>query len=82
LLGGALGFAFLKIGGRPLPTIIGNFLKYSITPKIYIWGKKETPIKVIRKEKKKEEKEEELPLKIAENSQLKKLKTQIETKTK
>jgi hypothetical protein len=82
--GGAMAFAFLKIGGRPLSTIIGNFLRFNLTPKMYIWRKKEAPITVFKKEVKKkiEEKEEELPLKIAEKSQLKKLRTQIETKTK
>ncbi|MCD6402411.1 PrgI family protein [bacterium] len=83
VLGGiAAAFAFLKIGGRPFPTILGNFLKYSFGPKMYIWKKKEVPIKMIEKEKIEEEKKEELPLKIAEKSQLKKLRTQIETKTK
>ncbi len=82
--GGALAFAFLKIGGRPLSTIIANFLRFNLTPKMYIWQKKETQVTVFKKETKKrvEEKEEELPLKIAEKSRLKKLRTQIETKTK
>jgi hypothetical protein len=81
--GGAMALAFLKIGGRGLPTILGNFLKFNLSPKIFIWRKIETPIKVFKKEKvKKEEAEEELPLKIAERSQLKKLRTQIETQTK
>jgi hypothetical protein len=81
--GGAMALAFLKIGGRSLPTILGNFLKFSISPKIFIWRKVEAPIKVFKKEKiKKEEAEEELPLKIAERSQLKKIRTKIETQTK
>lgn len=81
--GGAIALAFLKIGGRSLPIIFGNFLKFSVSPRMYIWKKTGAPIKVFRKEKiKKEEVEEELPLKIAEKSQLKKLRTQIETKTK
>jgi len=79
----AISLAFLQIGGRPLLTIIGNFLRFKLTPKIYIWGKKELPITIFKKEEiKKEEKVEELPLKIAEKSRLKKIKTQIETKTK
>lgn len=87
LVGGALAFAFLKIGGRSLFTIIGNFLRFNLTPKIYIWRKKEQPITVYKKEKKPSsakatEGEEELPLKIAEKSQLKKLRNKIETKTK
>jgi hypothetical protein len=84
LLGvGAIILAFLRIGGRPLPTILGNFLKFSISPKMFIWKKTEAPIMVFKKEEiKKEEAEEELPLKIAEKSQLKKLRTKIEIKTK
>lgn len=81
--GGAIALAFLKIGGRSLPTILGNFLKFSISPKMFIWRKVEVPIKIFKKEKiKKEKVEEELPLKIAEKSQLKKLRTKIETQTK
>ena len=79
----AISLAFLQIGGRSLPTIIGNFLRFNLTPKIYIWRKKELPVTILKKEEfKKEEKVEELPLKIAEKSQLKKIKTEIETKTK
>ena len=80
--GGAITLAFLKIGGRSLPAILGNFLKFSLSPKIFIWRKIEAPIKVFKKEKVKKETEEELPLKIAERSQLKKIRTQIETQTK
>ena len=80
-----LAFAFLKIGGRSLPIIIANFLKFKIAPKMYIWKKKEqATIQVYKKAvKKKMEKEDEdtLPLKIAENSQLKKLRTKIETRS-
>jgi hypothetical protein len=80
---GAIALAFLKIGGRSLPAILGNFLKFSLSPKIFIWRKIEAPITVFKKEKiKKEEVEEELPLKIAERSQLKKIRTKIETQTK
>jgi len=79
---GALGFAFFKIGGRSLSTILRNFLRFNLSPKIYIWRKKEALIKVFKKEVKKEEKDGELPLKIAEKSQLKKIKTKIETKTR
>jgi hypothetical protein len=81
--GGALAFAFLQIGGRSLPTVLSNFLRFNLTPKMYIWKKTEAKIEIIKKEvKKKEETEEELPLKINEKSQLKKIKTRIETKTK
>jgi hypothetical protein len=90
ILGGAgAALAFLKIGGMSLPSILANFFKFSITPKIYIWKKREQPgIRIYKREEKTssakttEGKEEELPLKIAEKSRLKRLHTQIETKTK
>jgi len=80
----AIGLAFLQIGGRSLPTILGNFLRFNLSPKIYLWRKKEVPITEFKKPSGAEvmESAEELPLKIAEKSQLKKIKTQIETKTK
>ena len=84
---GAVAFAFLKIGGRSLPVIIANFLTYSLTPKMYIWRKKEQAMTKVYKKgkmpssaKAKEDKDEGLPLKIAEKSRLKKLHTKIETK--
>ena len=82
--GGSAALAFLKIGGRDLPTILANFLKFNLSPKIYLWGKRKTSVKVFKKElvKKREKNKEELPLKIAGKSRLKKLSTQIETKTK
>lgn len=83
VFGVALSFAFLQIGGRSLPTILLNALRFKLGPKTYLWKKGEVPVEIFKKEIKKEEEiEEELPLKIAEKSQLKKIKTAIETKTK
>jgi len=87
LVGGAAALAFLKIGGRSLPVILANFLKFTASPKIYLWRKKEEAIEIYKKGGKPTQtsttaEEEGLPLKIAEKSQLKKLHTQIETKTK
>jgi len=74
--------AFGKMGGRSLPLMIGNFLKFSLMPKRYLWKTKEMPPKIIMRkaEPKKEEKIEEIPLKIGEKSQLKKLSIKIETR--
>jgi len=86
--GGAAALAFLKIGGRSLVTVFGNFLKFSASTRIFIWKKGETPIMIFKKVgppaggEKEEEAKDELPLKIAGKSQLKKLRTQIEIKTK
>jgi len=77
---GGFGFAlaFLRIGGRTLPEILTNFLKFSLSPKIFTWMKKGEPVVFQKMEIKKEK--EELPLKIAEKSQLKKLKLKVDTK--
>lgn len=83
ILGIGAALAFLKIGGRGLPTILANFLRFRLGSKFYIWQRKEALITISKRlEIKKEVKEGELPLKIAEASQLKKIKTEIETKTK
>ncbi|MBI4101373.1 MAG: PrgI family protein [Candidatus Nealsonbacteria bacterium] len=78
IVGAAL--AFLKIGGRGLPTIVANFFRFFISPKMYIWKKTEKPIEVIKREVKKEGLAE-TPLRVAGPSQLKKLSVQVETKT-
>lgn len=71
--------AFLKIGGRGLPTIIMNFFHFSISPKMYIWKKTDKPVEVLKKEIKKTGVPETI-LKVAGESQLKKLSTRVETK--
>lgn len=85
IFGFGLALAFLKIGGRPLPTILVNFLKFFLSQKLYLWQKGEFKVGVFKKEEKLkivEKKTEELPLKIARDSQLKKLRTEVEIKTK
>ena len=37
-------FAFVNIGGRSFPTILMNFLHFSVGPKTYIWKKGEAPL--------------------------------------
>lgn len=87
-MGIATSLAFLKIGGRGLPIVLVNFLRFTVGSKIYIWKRKEAPIIFFKKPVAVFQKEEiktegrELLLKITEKSQLKKIKTEIETKTK
>jgi hypothetical protein len=83
LIGGALAFAFLKIGGRSLPTILQNFFSFLFSSKIYLWKRKAAPSPIIKKEEPKLKRAEEVPTpKIAGKSRLKNLSTQIELKTK
>jgi len=77
----AAAFAFVKIEGRPLQTVLSNLVFFLLQPKLYLWRKKEIifAFKEPKIEKPKlSEQKEELPLKIAEKSRLKKLRTQIE----
>lgn len=77
----AFALAFLKIEGRTLPIVLVNFFKFNISPKIYLWKRKQVLLRTIKKKLKKEEEiEEGLPLKIAEKSKLKKLSTKVETR--
>ena len=80
--GGSLALAFLQVQGRSLPIVLSNLLRFNLAPKMYLWKKSQIPIKVLKKETVTQpEKEQKTPLKIAEKSQLKKLRTEIETKS-
>ena len=80
--GASIALAFLKIGGMSLPSVIGNFLKFKLAPKTYLWKKKQGTISILEKAKPKIKKEEETPLKIARKSKLKNVQTKIETRIK
>lgn len=76
----SFALSFLKIEGRPLPTILKSVFSFSIKPKIYFWHKKNLPPKIIKKVEKKEKKESPSSLKLVEKSRLKELTTKIELK--
>ncbi|MBI4359376.1 MAG: PrgI family protein [Candidatus Nealsonbacteria bacterium] len=78
--------AFLRVGGRPLPTVLGNFVGFFVSPKVYLWKKKELSPRIIWKKV-----EESGPgpvrpkqivpeLKMMEKSHLRQMSTNIETK--
>lgn len=78
--GGAMSLALLKIGGKPLPSVITNFIKFKLSPKMYLWHKKQGLITVLEQKKPERGGEEETPLKVVKKSQLKDVQTKIETK--
>jgi hypothetical protein len=41
IMGLGTALAFVKSGGRSLPFVLKNFFVYSVSPKIYLWRKKE-----------------------------------------
>ncbi|MFC1629956.1 PrgI family protein [Patescibacteria group bacterium] len=85
-VGAASMFAFVKVGGRNLLAVLGSFLTFSISSKLYIWQKKTARQKIILEEKKLETPEKEVDklssLKMSKKSKLGNLSTQIETRTK
>lgn len=82
----ALLLAFGQYGGRSLPTALTHFVGFLFSKKLYLWKKKDVPVKILMKrappKRGEEEIEETSPLKIAEKSRLKDLSTQIETRSK
>lgn len=83
IIGTGASLAFLKVNNQSLPKILINFFRFTIGSKIYIWQKKETPIKISKEmEFKKRGEKEEFVLKTTDQSQLKKIKAVIETKSK
>jgi len=86
LLGLAMVFAFLQIGGRNILAVLANFVVFTVSSKLYIWQKKRIPPKIILKKEevglKKEEIDKISSLKMSKKSKLSDLSTQIETRTK
>ena len=80
LIAGAAALAFLKVDGISLTDVLINALKFNSSPKMYIWKKKEIPIKIIKKKTELIKTIEETPLKTSRKSQIKKLQTFVETK--
>lgn len=80
LLGGGMALALLKKNGIPLPKYIGNFLKFHLSPKMYLWKREEgggaTEMGMAEEE---EAPEDETPLKVAPKSRLKNKKKAVDT---
>jgi len=84
LLGMASALSFLKIRGIAFPVFLKNLFFFLLSSKVYLWRKKTTAPKIIKKERiiEKKKTEEKPTPKIAERSRLKELFTQLETKNK
>lgn len=81
LLVGSLLLATSQMGGKSLPAVLANFFLFSFSKKIYLWHKKEVPIKLMAKTTKPLQKKAapETPvLKIAEKSRLRNLSSDID----
>ena len=81
IMGVSLAFAFGKIKGFPIPTILKRSFLFTFAGKRYIWHKIEAPVPVLPRATKKIVPERKLPdstLKVAEKSKLKKIANLIE----
>ncbi|MCD6550117.1 PrgI family protein [bacterium] len=47
--GGAVFITFFKIHGRPPLVILKDFLLFMISPKVYMWKRKITPVRIVAK---------------------------------
>jgi len=78
---------FVKIGGRPFSTVLFNFFRYTLGPKLFLWERKAAPAFVLKKAEGTDKKEPlknltaESPLKIVEKSHLGEMARRIETGT-
>ncbi len=83
IMGIGLSLAFVRVAGQNLPTFLINFFKFNLTSKTYLWKKPASPIMTVVFKRGGEKKEEEKSaLKIPEGDRLKKIRIQLETKTK
>lgn len=44
IMGAAITMAFLKIDGRPFTEMIGHFSNFLISPRLFLWKRKENPV--------------------------------------
>lgn len=75
----AFAFAFVRVEGQSLSETIGSFISYLLSPKIFLWQRKESlGLTKIVKAPEKKKKKEDTGLKIASASLLRKLRSKIE----
>lgn len=70
-------FAFVKIKGYPIPTLLLRALTFLAKTKVYVWKKDVSPVYILPKGTKKKE-EETITPKLAEKSRLKELSKLVE----
>jgi len=83
IVGGTGALAFLKVGGRNLPTVLDNIFSFFASPKVYLWRKKELPPRIVWKTslpKPPKSAPASANLKMAERSRLRQIAADVETK--
>jgi len=82
IMGGSLVLAFIKVNGVPIINTLLSSVGFIAGTKNYTWKKKESPYPFKPIKRTQIKKIEKGPVLQAQQSQLKKLRTQVETKTK
>ena len=75
-------FAFVKIGGRSLASILLNFSHFTVSPKRYIWHKGKAPVQAPQVQYQKQPVKQESTkreVKLVSQSKIKDLATRIDT---
>lgn len=77
-------FAFGQMGGQTFPVLFKNFVFYIFKPRVYVWRHKGMPEKIVREAVEKiqivESRQEKPSIGLTKESNIQKLKSQIETK--
>jgi len=88
ILGGGLASAFLKVEGKPLPSIVMHFFRFSASSKNYLWQKGKIRVKPgqqmeygtpLTPEQGQPENETAATIQMARGSKLQSLSTRVET---
>ncbi|MBU4351171.1 PrgI family protein [Candidatus Parcubacteria bacterium] len=82
---GAIALGFVRVGGRSLPVVLGNFILYSFSSRIYLWKRKDLPPRIVwqkLEDKSSPVKPEPLSteLRVAKKSRLGRVSSIVETK--
>ncbi len=80
-----ISLGFVKINGRSLPMVLGNFILYSFSSRIYLWKKKDLPPRIVwqkLEDKNMPVRPEPLSteLRVAKKSRLRQISSIVETK--
>lgn len=88
ILGGGLASAFLKVEGKPLPSIVMHFFRFSASSKNYLWQKGKIRVKPgqqmeygtpMASEQGQSKNDDSATIQMARGSKLQSLSTRVET---